>query len=98
MMGQGLEERPEDKQTWVTPILQRRQVRPSHTPVWAPSLLPTYLLSPDTPSAFGRHLPRPGCLKTRVPPKSVVSQPQGKGEVTQEKLAWVEGDVARSGE
>ena len=81
MMEQGLGERPEDKQTWVTPILQRRQVRPSHTAAWAPSLLPVYLLSPDTPSALGKHLPRPGCLRTRVPAKSVVNQPQGKGGV-----------------
>ena len=79
MMEQGLGERPEDKQTWVTPVLQRRKVRPSQVPAWAPSLLPVYLLSPDRPSGFGRHLPRPGCLKTRVPPKSVVSQSQGKG-------------------
>ena len=98
MMGQGLGERPEDKQTWVTPVLQRRQVRPSHTAAWAPSLLPVYLLSPDRPSALGRHLPRPGCLKTRVPPKSVVTQPQDKGEMAQDKHTWVEGEVARQGD
>ena len=54
-------------------------MRPSHGLDWAPSLLPVYLLSSDTPSALGRHLPRPGCLRTRAPAKSMVSQPQGKG-------------------
>ena len=73
-------------------------MRPSHSSDWAPSLLPVYLLSPDRPSGFGRHLPRPGCLKTRVPPKSVVSQPQDKGEVTQDKDAWVEGEVTKQGD
>lgn len=85
-VGRCLGEKPE--KTWGSPVLRKRQVRPSHL-LGQPGLLTIYLMIPGSPSALEgwwlsewpgwSPLPRPDYLKTKKPPKPMVRKPQGEG-------------------
>lgn len=75
-----------------SPILQGRQMRPSHL-IGHSCLLPINLVSPGKPLSFGEAggslSSLPDCLQTKAPSKSVVSKSGGRGEwVAQNSRTW----------
>ena len=103
----GLGGRPEDEQLGGTPFSRAGQRGPATHPLGhqaaacspaEPWQFPSYggLLAPW--AAVWRPLPRPGCLKTRPPFKSVVSRPQGVEERGLRQEGGREEEVVPDGE